>query len=97
MTVRIISIIALIFGISLFIDAFEKDFSIQGFYKLIHCSFYLIIAFYSFYSTFNKNPNYAEISYFISAILVIYYFIYFAFDVLCDYLRFVNLLENSQI
>ena len=97
MTVRIISIIALIFGISLFIDAFEKGFFFQGFYKLIHCIFYLIIAFYSFCSTINKNSDYAEISYFISAILGIYYFICFAFDALCDYLRFVNLLENSQI
>ena len=95
MTVKIISIFALLFAISFFIDTLNGDFFFDGFYKLILCILYLVIAFYSFYSTINQNDNYAKIGYLISAILWIYYFILFLFDFLFDLFKFINIFGDD--
>ena len=95
MAVKIIAIIALLFAISFFIDIFEKHFFFGGFYKLILCVLYLVIAFYSCYSTINENADYAKIGYLVSAILWIYYFICFALDFLFDLFKFINFLGDD--
>ena len=69
LTVQIISIIALFFASCAFISPLKKVFFfIIMEYKFIYI--FLIVSFYTFYSTINLKHNYANIGYVIYSILI---------------------------
>ena len=76
LTVRIISVIALFSAGCAFISSLGKDNIFSLLWDLFISVFFLIVAFYSFYSTINHNYNYTKIAYLLSTLIWFYSFIF---------------------
>lgn len=95
LTVQIIGILSLICSLSYFFSSLDGGFLYKGLYKIIICVLFLIIAFYSFYSTINQNSDYTKIAYLCSAFIWSYCFIIWAFETLIDLFKFINFLGDE--
>jgi hypothetical protein len=69
LTVRIISVIALFSAGCAFISSLGKDNIFSLLWDLFISVFFLIVAFYTFYSTINLKDTYANIGYVVYSIL----------------------------
>lgn len=69
--VRIISIVLLISSLLEFIDALGKNEIWNLIIDVFFSVFFLVIAFFSFMSTINKNYDYSNVSYIVYAIIYI--------------------------
>ena len=70
LTVQIISIIAYFSASCVFISALGKRYFFFIIMEYIFISIFLIVSFYTFYSTINLKHNYANIGYVIYSILI---------------------------
>jgi hypothetical protein len=89
--VQTIAFFSLLCSITYFISSLNvKEFFYKGLYYITACVLFLIIAFYSFYSTINHNSNYTKIAYLLSALIWCYSFIFWFFDALIHLFHFLN-------
>jgi len=88
LTVKIISVIALFSACCAFISALGKSSFLSLLWNICVSVFFLIVAFYTFYSTINLKHIYANIGYVVYSILWIINFIEIACETLYYLFKF---------
>ena len=91
MTVRIISIIALLSAITSFLSALGKSELLDMIIDIIFSAIFIAIAFFSFYSTINLKYEYANVGYLCYSILWIISFFCYCYKSLKILFAFLNI------